>query len=82
VSPANIVCSSSASQCPWLDDDFVALPWQLFQLDESSVAVGMLGVAEFVAILSMALVGGALADYIDRRRLVRLSWRWLWHWVA
>lgn len=50
---------------------FVALPWQLYQLTKSSFAVGMLGVAEFVAIFSMAFVGGALADYIDRRRLVR-----------
>jgi MFS family permease len=52
---------------------FVALPWQLFQLTKSSFAVGMLGVVEFVAIFSMAFVGGALADYIDRRRMVRLT---------
>jgi MFS family permease len=52
---------------------FVALPWQLFQLTKSSFAVGMLGVAEFVAIFSMAFIGGALADYIDRRRMVRLA---------
>ena len=52
---------------------FVALPWQLFQLTKSSFAVGMLGVAEFIAIFFMAFVGGALADYIDRRRMVRLT---------
>ena len=52
---------------------FVALPWQLYQLTGSTFAVGMLGVAEFIAIFSMAFVGGALADYIDRRRLVRWS---------
>ncbi|HJZ82921.1 MAG TPA: MFS transporter [Pyrinomonadaceae bacterium] len=52
---------------------FVALPWQLFRLTRSSFAVGMLGVVEFVAIFSMAFVGGALADYIDRRRLIRLT---------
>jgi MFS family permease len=52
---------------------FVALPWQLFQLTKSSFAVGLLGVAEFVAIFSMAFIGGALADYIDRRRMVRLT---------
>src|ERR1051325_11057061 len=27
---------------------FVALPWQVFQLTKSTVAVGMLGVVEFV----------------------------------
>ncbi len=52
---------------------FVALPWQVYQLTKSSFAVGMLGVAEFVPILLMAFVGGALADYVDRRRMVRLT---------
>lgn len=52
---------------------FVALPWQMFQLTKSSFAVGMLGVAEFVSILSMAFIGGALADYVDRRRMVLLT---------
>ncbi len=52
---------------------FVALPWQMYQLTKSSLAVGMLGVAEFVPILVMAFVGGALADYVDRRRMVRLT---------
>ncbi|MCA1591476.1 MAG: MFS transporter [Acidobacteria bacterium] len=52
---------------------FVALPWQMYQLTKSSFAVGMMGVAEFVPILVMAFVGGALADYVDRRRMVRLT---------
>jgi len=52
---------------------FVALPWQMFQITKSSFAVGMLGVAEFVAILSMAFIGGALADYVDRGRMVMLT---------
>lgn len=52
---------------------FVALPWQVYQLTKSSFAVGMLGVAEFVPILLMAFVGGALADYVDRRRMVRVT---------
>jgi len=52
---------------------FVALPWQVFQLTNSSFAVGMLGVVEFVAVLFMGFVGGALADYLDRRFMVRLT---------
>ena len=52
---------------------FVVLPWQTYQLTRSSFAVGMLGVVEFVSILSLAFVGGALADYMDRRRMVRLT---------
>lgn len=52
---------------------FVALPWQIYQLTRSSLAVGLLGVVEFVPILLTAFVGGALADYMDRRRMVRLT---------
>ena len=36
----------------------------------------MLGVAEFVPILLLALVGGALADAFDRRRLIALAEAW------
>ncbi len=49
---------------------YVVLPWQMYQLTKSNFAVGMLGVAEFVPMLVMAFVGGALADFIDRRRLI------------
>ena len=51
----------------------VAVPVQTFQITHSSVAVGLLGVAEFVPILVLALVGGALADAFDRRRLVMVA---------
>jgi MFS family permease len=51
----------------------VAIPVQTFQITGSSVAVGLLGVAEFVPILVLALLGGALADAFDRRRLVMLA---------
>lgn len=49
---------------------YVVLPWQMYQLTHSSLAVGLLGVAEFVPTITMAFVGGALADYVDRRRMV------------
>jgi MFS family permease len=52
---------------------FVALPWQVYELTGSTLAVGLLGVAEFVPILLMAFVGGALADSVDRRRMVLVS---------
>jgi MFS family permease len=51
----------------------VAIPVQTYQITGSSVAVGLLGVAEFVPILVLALVGGALADSFDRRRLVMVA---------
>lgn len=52
---------------------FVAVPFQAYELTGSSLAVGLLGVAEFVPILVLALVGGALADAFDRRRLVQIA---------
>jgi MFS family permease len=52
---------------------FVAVPFQAYQLTGSSLAVGLLGVAEFVPVIVLALVGGALADAFDRRRLVQLA---------
>src|SRR5436305_6993603 len=49
---------------------YVALPYQMFQLTHSSLKVGLLGLAELVPLLLTAFVGGALADTMDRRRLV------------
>ena len=53
------------------DVTFVAMPFQMYELTGSSLAVGLLGVAEFAPIIVLALVGGALADAFDRRRLVQ-----------
>ncbi len=52
---------------------FVALPWQTYKLTGSVLATGLLGVAEFVPIFVMSFVGGALADAVDRRRMVLLT---------
>src|SRR5262249_4490178 len=37
------------------------------------LAVGLLGLVEFVPLLLLAFVGGALADAFDRRRMVQLT---------
>jgi MFS family permease len=52
---------------------FVAVPFQVFRLTHSSLAVGLLGIAELVPMLALAFVGGALADARDRRRMVQLT---------
>ena len=49
---------------------YVALPWQMYTLTRSTFLVGLLGVVELVPLLLTAFVGGALADWMDRRRLV------------
>src|SRR5438552_875756 len=52
---------------------FIVVPWQMFQLTQSSAMVGYLELAEFVPMFCLAFVGGALADYVDKRRLLRLT---------
>jgi len=52
---------------------YVVLPWQTYQLTKSSFWVGMLGAAEFVPTIVMGFIGGALADYVDRRRLIWIT---------
>ena len=47
-----------------------ALPYQVFQETGSSVAVGLLGLAQLVPLLAFSLLGGALADGLDKRRLL------------
>lgn len=47
-----------------------ALPYQVFHQTHSSVAVGLLGVAQLVPLLACSLMGGALADRHDKRRLL------------
>ena len=49
---------------------YVALPYQVYRLTGSSFAVGMLGLAELLPLLATAFIGGALADALDRRRVV------------
>ena len=49
---------------------FVAIPYQVFQLTHSTLAVGLLGFCTLVPLVSVPLVGGTLADAVDRRRLL------------
>src|SRR5438874_8397897 len=48
----------------------VALPWEVFRLTGSSLAVGLLGLAELVPLLVLSILGGAVADTVDRRSLL------------
>jgi MFS family permease len=48
---------------------YAALPYHMYQLTRSSLAVGLLGLFELIALLSTAFIGGALADAMDRRRM-------------
>jgi MFS family permease len=48
----------------------VALLFQIYQLTNSTLAVAALSFVELVPLVTLTLLGGALADAIDRRRLL------------
>src|SRR4051794_38217321 len=52
---------------------YVALPVQIYELTKSSWAVGMVGAVQLVPLAVTSLWGGAVADAVDRRRLLLWS---------
>jgi MFS family permease len=51
----------------------VAIPFQVYDLTHSTLEVGLLSIAGLVPILIVPLYAGAVADAVDRRRLLLLS---------
>ncbi len=49
---------------------YVAVPYQLYALTSSNLAVGAMGVVQLIPLLIFGLYGGALADHVDRRRML------------
>ncbi len=52
---------------------FIVVPWQMYQLTQSSAMVGYIYLAEFVPMVVLAFVGGALADFLDKRKMLRFT---------
>ena len=48
----------------------VAAPFQLYELTHSTLQVGLLSLCELFPLLTLTIVGGALADALDRRRML------------
>jgi hypothetical protein len=51
----------------------VAAPYQVYLLTKSSLWVGLLGLAQVIPLIGGSLIGGALADAHDRRRVLLLA---------
>jgi len=51
----------------------VALPLELWNLTHNSVSIGVLAIVQLVPILFFSLGGGAIADAVDRRRLLMVT---------
>lgn len=52
---------------------YVAVPWQLYELTRSNAQVGLLGLVQLVPVVACGLLGGAVADRVDRKRLLVAS---------
>ena len=52
---------------------YVAVPWQLYQLTHSNAQVGLLGLVQLVPVIACGLLGGAVADRVDRKGLLIAS---------
>lgn len=50
----------------------VALPFQVFVLTESPLAVGLIGLAQLVPLVACSLAAGPVTDRVDRRTLIML----------
>lgn len=51
----------------------VAMAWQIYELTNSPLQLGLLGLARGVPQIGLLLVGGLLADAVDRRRLMMMT---------
>ena len=47
-----------------------AIAWHVYSITGSPLHLGLIGVAQFVPVLSLTLVGGAVADSYERRRII------------
>jgi MFS family permease len=49
------------------------MAWQVYQITGSALSLGLLGLARFLPALSLSMIGGAVADTFDRRRIVQCT---------
>lgn len=52
---------------------YVAVAYQVFVITDSTVAVGLIGLAEVIPLIIFSILGGAIADRRDRRQLIAWS---------
>jgi MFS family permease len=51
----------------------VALPYQVYQLTGSTLALGLFALTSLIPLLTLTLAGGAIADAFDRRRMLLVT---------
>jgi MFS family permease len=50
-----------------------AVAWHIYNLSHSAFHLGLIGIVQFVPALLLTLIGGAVADSYDRRRIINLA---------
>jgi MFS family permease len=51
----------------------VAIPFQVYGLTQSSLQVGLVSLAQLIPLIAGALIGGAVGDAVDRRRILLVT---------
>ena len=51
----------------------IVVAWQIYQLTDSALSVGLTGLARAIPVMVFSLVGGVIADAVDRRRLLTVT---------
>lgn len=51
----------------------VAVAWQVFELTDSTVAVGLVGLVEVVPLITVSIVGGSFVDTSNKKRLIAIA---------
>jgi MFS family permease len=52
---------------------FVAVPFQVYEMTGNTLAVGLIALCELVPLLVLPIVGGAIADAVERRRMLLIA---------
>ncbi|MEO8291615.1 MAG: MFS transporter [Actinomycetota bacterium] len=52
---------------------FVAVPFQVYEITGNTLAVGLIGLCELVPLLVLPILGGAIADAVERRRMLLVA---------
>src|SRR5919109_1976834 len=65
-----LLLTSMVAEAFALQMAFVAIGWQVYSVRENPLDLGLVGLAEFLPLLLLALPAGQLADRVPRRNLL------------
>lgn len=69
----SLLTTASAATMVGQQLEGVTVAWQVYTMTDSAVQLGLLALVRAIPMLALALAGGAIADRIDRRRILRVS---------